>query len=159
MPKFDFKGQFSMSKIIIIFLILFSPKNFLLLTFFNNNNFYITLFSKIIPNFWHLPNTPILKIQQFPLGMLIFPILYPPLENFTTLITIPFSIIWYTSIIPWNSISITWNRNQPWSLSCVRFNYKPGYKPAMWSVINSIPLTGWNFSIQTGENISTNERT
>ena len=32
----------------------------------------------------------------------------------------------------------------------------------MWPVINSIPLIGWNYSIQTGENISiisTNERT
>ena len=44
--------------------------------------------------FWHLPNpnNPILKIQQFPLGMLILLqkilILYPPLENFTTCIAI-----------------------------------------------------------------------
>ena len=29
----------------------------------------------------------------------------------------------------------------------------------MWPVINSIPLIGWNYSIQTGENISTNEST
>ena len=28
--------------------------------------------SKMMPNFWHLPNNPILKIQKFPLSMLIF---------------------------------------------------------------------------------------
>ena len=27
----------------------------------------------------------------------------------------------------------------------------------MWPVINSITLIGWNYSIQTGQNISTNE--
>ena len=44
-------------------------------------------------------------------------------------------------------------------LSSVRFKYKPGYKPCDPHVINLIPLTGWNYSIQTGENISTNEST
>ena len=29
----------------------------------------------------------------------------------------------------------------------------------MWPVINLIPLIGWNYSVQTGENISTNEST
>ena len=29
----------------------------------------------------------------------------------------------------------------------------------MWPVINSIPPIGWNYSIRTGENISTNEST
>ena len=29
----------------------------------------------------------------------------------------------------------------------------------MWSVINSIPLIGWNYSFQTGEYISTNDST
>ena len=29
----------------------------------------------------------------------------------------------------------------------------------MWPVINLIPLIGWNYNIQTGENISTNEST
>ena len=29
----------------------------------------------------------------------------------------------------------------------------------MWSVINWIPLIGWNYSIQTEENILTNEST
>ena len=29
----------------------------------------------------------------------------------------------------------------------------------MWPVINLIPLIGWNYSILTGENISTNEST
>ena len=56
-------------------------------TFFDNINFYITLFSKIVSNFWQLATTPILKIQSFPLGMVIFrqkifPILYSPLEKF-----------------------------------------------------------------------------
>ena len=37
--------------------------NFLLLTFFDNINFEITLFSKMITNFWHLPIKPMLKIQ------------------------------------------------------------------------------------------------
>ena len=45
--------------------------NFLLLTFFDNINFWIISFSKMMPNFWHLPINPILKIQQFPLSILI----------------------------------------------------------------------------------------
>ena len=32
----------------------------------------ITLLSKMMPNLWHLPINPILKIQWFPLSMLIF---------------------------------------------------------------------------------------
>ena len=57
-PKSDFQSQFSMSKIIRIFLIFFSLKNisleegFLLLSFFENFNFWTTLFSKMVPNFW-----------------------------------------------------------------------------------------------------------
>ena len=27
----------------------------------------------------------------------------------------------------------------------------------MWSVMNLIPLIGWNYNIQTGKNISANE--
>ena len=52
----DFQSQFSMSKIIRIFLIFFSLMNinlgahFLLLTFFDNINFSITLFSKMMSN-------------------------------------------------------------------------------------------------------------
>ena len=52
MPKFDFQSQFSISKIIRIFLIFFSLKNiilgahFLLLTFVENFNFWSTLFSE-----------------------------------------------------------------------------------------------------------------
>ena len=49
-------------------------------TFFDNINFYITLFSKIVSNFWQLATTPILKIQSFPLD--------PPLEKSTTHIAI-----------------------------------------------------------------------
>ena len=41
------------------------------------------------------------------------------------------------------------------SLSSVRFNFKPGYKPGT----KLIPLIGWNYSIQSGENISTNDST
>ena len=29
----------------------------------------------------------------------------------------------------------------------------------MWSIINLIPLIGWKYNIQTGENNSTNEST
>ena len=47
----------------------------------------------MIPNFLHLPINPILKIQQFPLSMLIEAkiclILYPLFENSTTHIAIP----------------------------------------------------------------------
>ena len=69
-PKSDFQSQFSTSKIIWIFLIFFfALKNtnlgahFLLLAFFDNINFQITLFSKMMPNFWQFATTPILKIQ------------------------------------------------------------------------------------------------
>ena len=67
--------------------------HFLLLTFFDKINFQITLFPKMMPNFLHLPITPILKMQWFPLGMFeskakIFLILYPPFENSTTRIAI-----------------------------------------------------------------------
>ena len=47
----------------------FSLKNknleahYMLLTFFDNINFYITLFSKMMPKFWQLATTPILKTQ------------------------------------------------------------------------------------------------
>ena len=47
----------------------FSLKNinlgarFLLLTFFDNIIFYITFLTKMMPNFWHFPINPILKIQ------------------------------------------------------------------------------------------------
>ena len=56
-PKSDFQSEFSMSKIIRIFLFFFSLKNiilganFSLLTFFDNFNFYSTLFSKMMSNF------------------------------------------------------------------------------------------------------------
>ena len=74
MPKFDFQSQFSTSKIIPIFLIFLSLKNtnlgvyFLLLTFFDNINFLFKLSSKMMPNFWQLPITPILKTWQFHLN-------------------------------------------------------------------------------------------
>ena len=59
-PKSDFQSQFSMSKIIWIFLNVFSiedlqfslEEGFLLLSFFENFNFWTTLFSKMVPNFW-----------------------------------------------------------------------------------------------------------
>ena len=37
--------------------------HFLLLTFFDKINFQITLFPKMMPNFLHLPITPILKVK------------------------------------------------------------------------------------------------
>ena len=46
--------------------------HFLLLTFFDNINFWITLFSKMMPNFWQLAIRPNLKINESSLGMLIF---------------------------------------------------------------------------------------
>ena len=42
--------------------------NFLLLTFIDRINFWITLFSKIMPNFWQLVTTPILEIISFDYG-------------------------------------------------------------------------------------------
>ena len=59
-PKSDFQSQFFMSKIIRIFLNFFSFKNmnlgehFLLLKVFHNFEFWINLFSKMMPNFWPL---------------------------------------------------------------------------------------------------------
>ena len=41
-------------------------------TFFSNFNFWTTLFYKIMPNFWRTGAPPILKIQWFPLSILIF---------------------------------------------------------------------------------------
>ena len=58
--KFDFQSQFAMSKIIGIFLIFF---HFLLLTFIDNSNFWITLFSKMMPDIWQLATPQILKNQ------------------------------------------------------------------------------------------------
>ena len=60
--KFDFQSQFSMSKIIQLFLIFFIEEyqcaHFLLLTFFDN--IFIT---KMMPNSWQLDTTPIIKTQ------------------------------------------------------------------------------------------------
>ena len=53
-----FQSQFSMPKIDR--------------TFFFNFNFWTTLFSKIMPNFWRIGAPRILKIQWFPLIILIF---------------------------------------------------------------------------------------
>ena len=33
---------------------------------------YMNFIAKLMPNIWHLTNTPILKMQSYPLGMLIF---------------------------------------------------------------------------------------
>ena len=65
-PTFDFQSQFSMSKIIQIFLILFSLKNTNLGAQFLNH--FVT---KLMPYFWQLAIDPKLKIQGFSLGMLI----------------------------------------------------------------------------------------
>ena len=98
-PKFDFQSQFCTKNHQNLSRFFFSLKNinlgthFLLLKFFNIINFLTTSFSKTMSYFGHLPITPTLKVQQFPLIMLIFRqkiflILYPPLKNFTTCITI-----------------------------------------------------------------------
>ena len=77
MPKLYFQSQFSMSKINGIFSKKNSFKNinlgdnFLKKTFFFNYNFWTTLFSKIMPNFWRTGAPSSLKIQRFPLSMLI----------------------------------------------------------------------------------------
>ena len=44
----------------------------------------------MMPNFGHLPINPILKIQQFPLSMLIL-ILYSSFENSTARIAISYN--------------------------------------------------------------------
>ena len=63
-PEFDFQSQFAMSNIIEIFLNFFFTEEYKFRsTFFDNINFEITLLSKMMPNFWHLPINPILKIQ------------------------------------------------------------------------------------------------
>ena len=56
---------------------------FLLLTYFDK----ITLFYKMMPNFWHLPITPILKIQSFLVGKNLSNFVLP-LENSRTRTTI-----------------------------------------------------------------------
>ena len=68
-PKSDFQSQFSASKIIRIFCI-FSfieeyefRSTFFVVDIFDNINFQIFLFSKMIPNFWLLATTSILKID------------------------------------------------------------------------------------------------
>ena len=67
-PKFDFQSQFSMAKIIGIFLI-FSLKDtnlgahFLLMTAFDNINFWITLFSEMMSNFQQLAIISIMIIS------------------------------------------------------------------------------------------------
>ena len=61
-PKSYFQSQFSMSNINL-------GDHFLWKTFFSNFNFWTTLFSKIMPNFWRTGAPRILKIQRFPLSM------------------------------------------------------------------------------------------
>ena len=69
-PKFDIQSQFSMSKIIRIFLIFFVIEEYqfrstIFVKFFDNINFSMSSFSKIMLNFWHLLVTPILKFNNF----------------------------------------------------------------------------------------------
>ena len=90
MPKFDYQSQFSMSKIIRNFFFFFEYQfrsTFLVFDIFDN------IINKMIPNFWQLATTQILKIQWFPLGMLIlrqkyFKFCTPPYANSTTRTTI-----------------------------------------------------------------------
>ena len=56
-PILDFQSEFSMTKIVRIFLNFFSLKNIsleegFLLSFFENFNFWTNLFPKMVPNFW-----------------------------------------------------------------------------------------------------------
>ena len=67
--------------------------------FFYNINFWITLFSKMIPNFWHLPiqytsfqNSVIFFWVCWFLGKIISYYVPPQLKNSTTRITIASSI-------------------------------------------------------------------
>ena len=71
-PKFNFKVNFLCQKSYESFSIFFIKEcqfrstfsKLLLLTLtFDSINFEIALFSKLMPNFWHLPITPILEIQ------------------------------------------------------------------------------------------------
>ena len=77
-PKFDFQSQFSMSWVIGIFLNYFFIKDYQFRnTFFVFDTFWYHQFlnhfiTKMMTNFWQLATTPILKIQEFPCGMLIF---------------------------------------------------------------------------------------
>ena len=67
-PKLDVQNEFSMSKIIGIFLI-FSLKDtnlgahFLIMTSFDDINFWITLFSEMMSNFQQLAIIPIIIIS------------------------------------------------------------------------------------------------
>ena len=73
-----FKVDFLCQKSTESFWIFFSLMNinlgdhFLIKTFFSNFNFWTTLFSKIMPNFWRTGIPCNHKMQWFPLSMLIF---------------------------------------------------------------------------------------
>ena len=78
-PKSYFQSQFSVSKINRIFSKIkiiweyqFRRPFFVKKNIFSNFNFWTTLFSKIMPNFWRTGAPHILKIQWFPLSILIF---------------------------------------------------------------------------------------
>ena len=96
-PKLDFQSQFSLSKIIRIFrknlannMNLGAP--FLLLTLSDNFNFWSTLFSKMMLNFWRLATMSIQKItiscEYIDFWAKIYLISYPSHGNSTTHITI-----------------------------------------------------------------------
>ena len=71
MPKFDFESQFSMSKIIRIVVNFFSLKNTNIGAHFLIKSILNQFITKMMPNFWQLATTPILKIKEFSLVMLI----------------------------------------------------------------------------------------
>ena len=88
-----FKVNFSMSKIIQIFLFFFSLNNistvahFFVIAIFDRFNFSITLFSKMMPNFYTNPLNKFSKFNNF-LWVCYFlgknlSNLYPPFENST----------------------------------------------------------------------------
>ena len=62
-PKLDCESQFCTSKffrILLMFFFEFKYKStFFVIAIFDNINFWITLFPKVMPKFWHLPITPI----------------------------------------------------------------------------------------------------
>ena len=81
------------------------------LTFFDIISFWITLFSKMMPNFWHLPINPILNSQNSIISFCyvdfyanIFLILYP--WSWTSITGNAIVIIYPINELSWNSRSL-----------------------------------------------------
>ena len=76
-PKFDFQSQFSISKLIRIFPFSFFIEKFQFRSTFVVIDFFLVTFknhsiTKMMPNFWQLAMTPILKIQYLVLLLRLF---------------------------------------------------------------------------------------